>query len=65
MIISNLIKLKYLPFRTCTLILAITALDCEHEYIPESVKSASCISKYESVTSPFFVIISIPPLADS
>lgn len=55
----------YLPFRTCTRILEISAFDGAHEYFPESGKSASCMSRYDVVVSPFCVCTDIPPLAES
>lgn len=47
------------------LTLATSAFDGEHEYLPESAKSAFCISKYDVVTSPFSVITDTPPLVES
>ena len=65
MINKKKIKRIYLPFNTCTLTLATSAFDGEHEYFPESAKSAFCINKYEVVTSPFSVITETPPRVES
>lgn len=45
------------PFSTCTRIVASAVLDGEHAYRPESARSASRISRYETVGSPLAVSI--------
>lgn len=55
----------YLPFRTCTRTLATSALEGAQEYLPESARSAFCMSRNEVVTSPFSVITDTPPLDES
>lgn len=53
------------PFKTCTRTYATSAFDGEHEYFPESVKSAFFINKYDVVISPLSVIIETPPRGES
>lgn len=55
----------YVPVSTCTRTLATSAFDGEHEYRPESAKSAFCIRRWEMVTSAFSVITDTPPRAES
>lgn len=55
----------YAPLVTWTRTLATSAFEGEHEYFPESAKSAFCMSKCDIVTSAFSVITDTPPRAES